>query len=71
MSDLDGTADQLATVHSSLTKEWTATTALWSDAVQRECQAEYLDPLDGQVWATVRALEGLAQVVEQARRHVR
>lgn len=71
MSGLEDTARQLAGAHSTLSRGWAATTALWSDAVQRDFEKEYLDALESQVWATAHAMDGLGQLVSQAQRHVR
>jgi hypothetical protein len=71
VADLAAPIDQLATAQKVLDSAWQATSALWSDAVQRDFERDHLKPLDAQVFATLREMERLAQLVAQARRHVR
>ncbi|MCS6852980.1 MAG: hypothetical protein NZ700_17620 [Gemmataceae bacterium] len=44
---------------------WDEIKHVWTDSVQKEFQEKHWEPLEYQVLATVRAIDGLAQVLLQ------
>jgi hypothetical protein len=50
---------------------WINVKTVWNDQVHWRFEKENWDPLEGQVQATQREIERLAQVIAQARRSVK
>jgi hypothetical protein len=70
MTNLNTTIAQLDSAWKTLRQRWEATKAVWNDPVRWDFEKEYWMPLEGQVLATQREMERLAQVIAQARRNV-
>lgn len=49
-----------------LRTSWDETSPVWTDAVRRGFEEEFLTPLDAQTIATLRAMDRLAQVLLKA-----
>jgi hypothetical protein len=71
VANLNTTLSQLDTALKTLRQHWEATSAVWNDLVSRNFEKDYWAPLEGQVQATGREMERLAQVIAQARRSVK
>lgn len=54
-----------------LRQRWEQTKAAWNDPVSREFEKNVIVPLGAQEDRTLRELERLTQVIEQAQRNVR
>jgi len=71
MSNLNTTRSELQEAWQRLCQRWQGTTALWNDPMRWQFEREFWQPLEGQVPATLKEMERLAQVIAQARRGVR
>jgi len=49
----------------TLSAHWEDTKEDWADAVRQEFERDHMEPLHDQTVATVRAIDRLAQVLEQ------
>ena len=52
----------------ALRQRWGETQAQWSDPVSQAFDENHYQPLEGQLLATLRALDRLAQILDQARK---
>ena len=64
-------SEQLYHAWDRLSQRWSTTAGFWHDVVRHRFQKEQLAPLEQHIRATQREMERLAQVIEQARRHVK
>ena len=71
MGNLNTTRAELQDAWQRLRQRWEETKTLWNDPVRRRLEKEHWTPLERQVHATHREVEGLAQVIAQARRNVK
>jgi hypothetical protein len=71
MAELSSTIAQLDTAWRALQQRWAATKSLWSDKVSRDFERELWVQLEGQVPATQREMQRLAEVIAKARRNVK
>jgi len=70
MGNLSTTGAELQEAWQRLCLRWQETISLWNDPVRWQFEREYWQPLEGQMPATLKEMERLAQVVAQARRSV-
>lgn len=61
----------LANAGNKLQQRWEQTKTEWNDPVSRELEQTVLTPLAEQMQRTLRELERLTQVIEQAQRRIR
>lgn len=71
MSNLGNKLGQFDSTWRTLNLCWKDATQLWNDPVQHKFEQEFWIPMEGQVQATQRELERLAQIVAQAQRRVK
>jgi hypothetical protein len=71
MANLSTTITQLDTAWKTLRQRWESIKVVWNDPVSRDFEKNYWAPVEGQVRATQREMERLAQVIAQARRSVK
>jgi hypothetical protein len=60
---------KLNTAMKTLLGRWDEVGDDWDDAVRRDFEENYLEPLRAQTQATVREMERLGEVLRNARRH--
>ncbi|OIO97494.1 MAG: hypothetical protein AUK03_02435 [Anaerolineae bacterium CG2_30_64_16] len=71
MSSLNNTSVELHDAWQRLGQRWEDAKSLWNDPVRWNFEKEHWAPLEGQVQATQREMEQLAQVIAQAQRSVK
>ncbi len=71
MASLSPTVTQLDSAWRVLRQRWEGAKSLWNDPVRWNFEKEHWAPLEGQVQATQREMERLAQVITQAQRSVK
>lgn len=54
-----------------LVRRWQHTTTAWNDPVSRVFHEQVIRPLADQEERTIRELEHLTEIIDQARRHVK
>lgn len=71
MATLGATQARLLEAFQRVRQRWEDVKAVWNDQVRWSFEKEYWTPLEGQVQATQREMERLAQVIAQAQRGVK
>jgi len=71
MHGLGNTGSGLQDAFRRLSQRWKEVKAVWADSVQRRFEKRYWAPLESQTQATLKEMDRLAQVIAQARRHVK
>lgn len=64
-------SDHLMGVLANLHQRWSAARNVWTDAVSRGFEADFVSPIEVQTRAVAGEMEQLAGIVVQARRYVR
>jgi len=70
MATLDSSIEQLGTAWKVLHSHWSDTQPLWNDPVSQRFEKHYLALFEAQTQATLKELQGLAQVIAEAQRRV-
>ena len=71
MNDASDLANELSIARTVLGEQWESTSSLWNDHSQRTFGGDYIEPLDEQTGAAIRALDALGSLVAQARGQIR
>lgn len=71
MSSLSLTHDKLRASQQALRQRWRAVQQAWNDSESRGFERIYMEPLDRQLIITVKELQQLTAVIDEARRRVR
>ena len=71
MRSLTHTSVELHDAWRRLNQRWEDAKSLWNDPVRWSFEKEHWAPLEGQLQATQREMERLAQVIAQAQRNVK
>ena len=65
--DLSGGWTELNSARKTLRERWQEVLPAWDDAVRRDFEEHYYQPLEAQVQATLRAMDRLAPILRKAR----
>lgn len=71
MAALTTTLERLSAQLRVLRQRWQETRTLWDDPVARRFEQNYWTPLDTEAYRTLQELDSLAQVLAQAKQHVK
>ncbi len=70
MSTVSQAEERLNIAWQSFHQHWSTARAQWRDTVAETFQRRYIELFDRETWATIQALQVLAQVIADAERNV-
>ena len=71
MAGLNSSISTLITASKMVRKRWDDTKNVWNDPVSRSFEKQYWTPIEDHVQSTIKEMQNLAHVIEEAQCHVR